>query len=204
MKLKKFFPFLVGFGILAFGVVTFAILVALKSDVPKEEIVKRVPIVKAVNPEVRSGNIFIHGNGTVRPTREINLSSEVAGKITGVSASFVNGGRFYTGQTLVSIDKADYSNAVTIARATVTQREYELLIAGEENEIATREWEMLQKRTGNREELPASELGSLVLKEPQLKLAAAALESARAQLSDRELRLERTRSEEHTSELQSH
>lgn len=185
--------FLTGAGILAFGVAGLVLLVALRPDPPRETPSEAAPLVAAVLPEVQSGHLYVEGNGAVRPTREIDLAAEVPGRVVSVASSFVNGGRFRAGQVLVRIDPTDYQNAVTMAEAAVTQRKVDVLRAREEVAIAREEWARLQRRADGAGTPEADgELGSLVLREPQLRLAEAALKSAEAQLADARARLART------------
>lgn len=151
------------------------------------------PLVTVASPISTTGNLMLSGSGTVRSTREVPVAAEVAGKIVSVSPGLVAGGRFGTGQTMVSIDNSDYTNSVEVANAAVTQRRYELILAKEESEIAKQEWDRAQRRAGTNNTAPSGELGSLALKEPQIRLAEAALRSAEAQLADAEKRLSRSR-----------
>jgi multidrug resistance efflux pump len=95
-----------------------------------------VPVVEAVQPEMRQGALQVRGNGSVRPTREISLVAEVAGKVVWTSPAMKTGGYFQVGQALVRIDPADYENAVAMAEAEVAQRRYELLLSQQEAELA--------------------------------------------------------------------
>jgi len=149
-------------------------------------------MVTTVPAEAHHGHLTVSGTGSVRPTREVNLGAEVLGKVTFVAPEMVSGGVFRRGMVLVQIDTTDYANAVAIAEAEVTQRRYELLRAREERDIAAREWSRLEERTGEKPPAPQSDLGSMVLKEPQLKLAESLLASAEARLSDARTRLART------------
>lgn len=190
MNLKSFF---IAAGILLVGVVGLVSLVALSPEPPKVDKPVVAPVVTVVPVEVRQGSLNVRGNGTVRPTQEVNLAAEVGGRVLEVAPSLVSGGFFAEGATLVRIDPTDYQNAVAVAEAAVTQRRYEMLLAEEETEIAREEWERLQARTGDTSEpTRTTELGSLVLKEPQLKLAEASLKSAEASLADATTRLSRT------------
>lgn len=180
-------------GILLAGVGGLVALIALSPEPPKVEKPDVAPIVTVVAAQAQQGNLQVTGNGTVRPTQEVNLAAEVGGRVVGVSPSLVSGGFFREGETLVRINPIDYENAVAVAEAAVTQRRYEKLLAEEETQIAREEWQRLQQRTGTTAEPPRStELGSLVLKEPQLRLAEASLKSAEATLADAMTRLNRT------------
>ncbi len=180
-------------GILALGGVALFTLLALRPTPPKSERPKVVPLVSAVVPEVEGGSITISGNGTVRAKREINLVAEVSGKILALSSSAEAGGFFQEGDELFRLDPSDYENAVDMAEAEVTQREYELLLARQEVNVARQEWERLQRQRGELAPPETTALGSLVFREPQLKLAESLLKSAEARLEDARLRLARTR-----------
>jgi len=168
------------------------ILVGLKPDPPKDEPVAQAPIVEVVKAVASSGRLTINGNGIVTAARNVNLSAGVPGIIVQISPSFVVGGVFKQGDMLLQIDPSDYENAVAVAEAEVTQRTLEVELAKEESAVARDEWERLQRREGSVEDASRTELGSLVLREPQLKLAQAVLKGAAARLSDAASRLRRT------------
>ena len=186
-------PFLIGLGILAVGVIGLVTLIALRPEPPRVDPPRQSPLVTTTKPTLEQGNLAVRGNGTVRPIREINLVAEVAGKVISVSDALVSGGFFQQGQTLLQIDPTDYENAVAVAEAEVTQRQFELLTAQEEVALAREEWARLERRTGVNRSPDSTALGSLVLKEPQRKAAEAILKSAEARLDDARTRLARTR-----------
>ncbi len=169
------------------------ILPGLRSSTPESASALSLPLVTTVVPEGQEGRIMIRGNGTVQPLRKVTLMAEVSGTIVWVADQFVTGGTFRQGQKILQIDSTDYVNAVTMARAEVVQRQFDLLRAEEEMAIAREEWALLETRTGVQRSPDSTELGSLVFKEPQWKAAIALLQSAEARLSDAEKRLERTR-----------
>jgi len=192
MSTNRLRSFAIAAGILAIGVVGMLILVGLKPDPPKDEPVAQAPIVEVVKAVASSGRLTINGNGIVTAARNVNLSAEVPGIIVQISPSFVVGGVFKQGDMLLQIDPSDYENAVAVAEAEVTQRTLEVELAKEESAVARDEWERLQRREGSVEDASRTELGSLVLREPQLKLAQAVLKGAAARLSDAASRLRRT------------
>lgn len=183
---------LLGVGILGVGLAGLALLVALRPEPPRVEPPRLRPLVTVVAPEIRSGNLTVRATGTVRPEREINLVAEVSGKVTRVAEALKSGGFAGRGQVLLRIDPTDYANAVAVAEAEVTQRQFELLTAREEVAVAREEWDRLQQRTGRTITPDSSEMGALVLREPQLKAAEARLKSAQARLADARTRLART------------
>ncbi len=192
MSTHRLRSFIIAAGILVAGVIGMLILAGLRPDPPRDEPVIQAPVVEIVNVTASSGQLTISGNGTVSAARNVNLSAEVPGKIVWVSPSFVVGGIFRQGDTLLQIEPSDYENAVAVAEAEVTQRTLEVELAEEESAIARDEWERLQRREGGVEDASGTELGSLVLREPQLKLAEAVRKSAQARLSDAVSRLDRT------------
>ena len=109
-----------------------------------------MPLVVTTPADVRSGNLTIEGNGTVRPKSEISLSPQVAGRVSWVSPSFASGGRFEKGDVLLRIESADYENAVRAAEAEVAQREVELLTWEEQRELAIEEYERFRRAKGSR------------------------------------------------------
>ena len=181
-------------GVIVAGAAVLAILRSqLRSDTPEPASERVLPFVTTVAPIAHEGRVTIRGNGTVRPLREVTLISEVAGKITWVADEFVSGGAFRQGQEILRIDSTDYANAVTVAQAEVTQRQFDLLRAEEEMAIARQEWGLLESRTGLQRQADSTELGSLVFKEPHWRAAVAQLQGAKARLQDAETRLKRTR-----------
>jgi RND family efflux transporter MFP subunit len=185
-------PWQQGALVIGLGVVSLAALILLRPRPPLQQPPRQVPTVTTVPLELRSGHLSVRGNGTVRPSAEITLASEVAGRVVWVSPSLVSGGRFDRGQALLRVDPADYENAVRAARAEVAQRQVEVLQAEEEVVLAREEYARLQRRTGSDSTAAGGEQSALLFREPQLDAARAALERAEAGLEDASLRLERT------------
>ena len=108
-----------------------------------------------------------------------------------VSANLQSGGHVSAGEVLVLIDPADYENRVQQAEADVATQRVALLQAEEEVQIARTEYEQFRARESRRGN-GAAPPSPLVLREPQLQAARAALARAEAQLRDAELVLSRT------------
>jgi len=191
-RFSRFKPFLIGLGIIAVGVIGLAILVSLRPEPPREERVTLAPVVQVVAAEEASGPLTVTGTGSVLSERQVALSAEVGGRIVWTAPGFVNGGSFQEGEVLARIDTTDYVNAVAMARAEWTARQVDALMAREEAEVARREWERLQARDDNLEAPEGGELGVMLFREPQVKMADAAVAAARARLDDALARLERT------------
>lgn len=174
--------------VLAIGIGGFAALIGFRADPQELDLPRQIPTVTTVPARVGSGPIQVRGSGIVRPSAEISVAPQVGGQVTWVSPSFVSGGRFREGDALFRIEPADYENAVEAAEADVAQRQVAVLEAEEEAQIARDEYARLARREG----LDPAQASALVLREPQLRAARAALRSAAAGLEDERLALDRT------------
>lgn len=126
--------------------------------------------------------VSISSQGTVAPKREIDLVSQVSGKIVAVADNYANGGFFQANSKLVQIESADYEFAVVRAKAQLARAEENVALEQGRSRQAKREWRDLGDKTANR----------LFLRQPQLNAARATLDSAQADLQKAELDLART------------
>ncbi len=186
---KRFIQFGISVVLIAMGVVGFLVLTASKPEMKKRKPPAPVPMVRTIKTNSGPQTVYIKGEGTVRPLREINLVSEVGGKVVGASPALVNGGVFKEGDTLLQIDPVDYELAVTLARAKVKEAESRLELAEEEALAAVEEWRLLYPDSSSEDSKPSA----LVAKEPQLAAAQARLEADKADLRKALLHLERTK-----------
>lgn len=141
-------------------------------------------LVNVINVNTTAYSVRITGTGTVRPQRSVSLVPQVSGKIVWTSPSYEEGGFFAKGDTILRIDPTDYELAVDQAQSKLAQAEVDLETAKSKARIARQEWELVSGGKG--------EPNPLVLYEPQLKSAEAALASANASLMQAELNLQRT------------
>jgi RND family efflux transporter MFP subunit len=126
--------------------------------------------------------------GTVTAAREIDLQSQVSGKVVRVSPDFVPGGFFEAGEDILDIDSKDYELAVREVEAEVTEAEYDLKVEQGYQKVSAREWDLLQEAgKATRSET------DLALRKPHLAKAKADLRAARAKLEQARLDLSRTR-----------
>jgi RND family efflux transporter MFP subunit len=172
----------------ALGVLGFWALTASKPEMERRKPPTPVPMVRTMAVKTGPQKVYIQGEGTVRPLREINLVPQVGGKVVYASPSLVNGGVFRKDDLLLRIDPVDYQLAVTLARAKVKDAESRLQVAEEEAAAAREEWRLLYEG-GSKE---SSKPPPLVAKEPQLAAAKAELEADEADLRKALLNLERT------------
>lgn len=182
--------FLIAAGILGGAVVLAAIMIALRPDPPLREPGSQAPFVTTAPATARVGAIPVYSAGTVRPRAEIDVATQINGKVASVAPAFLSGGRVSAGEVLFRIDDADYQNRVQQARANVAAQLVALLQAEEEARIARAEYEGFLRRRGDG--APPGEASPLTLREPQLAAARAALARDSAALADAELALSRT------------
>ncbi len=158
-------------------------LVRSRPQVETREVAPLPPLVRVI--EVSSSDLAfdVHAQGTVLPRTETTLIAQVAGEVISVSSNFETGGFFSRGETLVELDPRDYQVAVRRVRALLAQARLQVSQQEAEAEVAIEEWR----------ELGHGEPSALVIREPQVAQARAALEAAEADLEKAELDLERTR-----------
>ena len=174
--------------VLGVGMLGFALLFGMRAEPEEVEPPRVIPTVSTVPARVTQGAIKVRGGGTVRPSAEVTIASQVGGRVVWTSPALVSGGRFLESEPLLRIDPADYDNAVEAAEADVAQREVALLEAEENARLALDEW----ARLAARENLDPTPPNALVTRQPQLDAAKAALRSAAARAEDARLALERT------------
>ena len=173
--------------ILAGGVGATFGLVSSRSAPEREAVVEKGAAVRVMTVEKGERKAVVSGTGTVRPAREVTVVPQVGGEVVSVSPSFVTGGFFSEGDLMFEIDPADYRLALSRAEAARASAEYELARIESQARVARDEWKRLGSEDENGEPNP------LVLYEPQLKNARAALKSAEASVEQDRLDLERTR-----------
>lgn len=177
--LKRMMPLLV---VLFIGGAVILLLNLTREEVDEEVKEIQPRIVRVVDAVPSSRQIVVASQGSVEPRVAIALQAEVSGRIVEVSDSFVSGGFFEKGDTLFQIDPRDYELAVVRAEARVAEALQRQIREKAEAEQARKEWA----------QLGTGKASPLVLREPQLMEAEARLKSAKADLAEANLRLERT------------
>ncbi|GAB2802643.1 efflux RND transporter periplasmic adaptor subunit [Halomonas shantousis] len=127
----------------------------------------------------------IDGYGRVVADRETTLSSRVAGRLIGFAEDVDPGRIVEEGDVLATLENNDYQLDVRSARAALAQAEADLAIEQAEQLRARSEYKSFGQEL-------SAERRALVLREPQLKAAQAAVESAQVALERAELDLART------------
>ncbi len=142
-------------------------------------------LVEVIPVEPQDVSVTINAMGTVVPAREVELKSQVAGKIIEMDPKIIPGGLFQEGQNLIRIEPNDYQLTVRQRQSEVANAESNLKLELGNQAIAKQEYNLLG------EEISPSDR-ELVLRQPQLISAQAALEVAQARLEQAKLDLQRT------------
>lgn len=180
---RFFFFFLPALILVVGGGGGLVVLSLFTDDVVKEEqVIKALPVL-VVSPVAEAVSLRVLTQGEVTARTEIDVVSQVGGKITFVSNSFLEGGSFTKGDVLIQIETADYDLRVIQAEATIAQAQQGLIREQAEAQIAVRDWE----------ELGEGEASELTLRQPQMAQAKASLAAAKASLADAKLQLSRTK-----------
>ncbi|MEH6584454.1 MAG: efflux RND transporter periplasmic adaptor subunit [Halioglobus sp.] len=167
--------------VLGFGLAYF-LLVGKPAPEPQEQPPLLPPTVDVVTVKPRMHAISVETQGTVRPLREINLVSQVSGRVESVSGRFAEGEFFAAGEELLRLEGTDYQFAIARAESQVAAAKQR--VAEEKGRAlqASREWR----------DLGSVQANDLFLRKPQLASAQAAMKAAEADLGAAMLDLERT------------
>lgn len=139
--------------------------------------------VRIVTVEPQPVLLTVSSQGTVAPSTESDLISEVSGRVIWMSPSLVAGGYFEKGAALLRLDKQDYAASVARAQAGVTRTEAEHEHAAfEYQRLQSLEERKLVSRSQLENALRASRVADAALKD-----ARAALEQAQRDLGRTEI-----------------
>lgn len=147
-----------------------------------------VPVVRVIEAQRSSYQVTVTAAGTVIPSRRILLRARVSGRVVAIHPEFSEGGYLEKGDTVVTLDDADYRLALEQKKGDAVNSQYALEVEQGRQEVARREWQLLGSEASS--EKPKT---ALALREPHLKKALADVEVARIQVQKAQLDLERTR-----------
>ncbi|TKB12103.1 efflux RND transporter periplasmic adaptor subunit [Desulforhopalus sp. IMCC35007] len=155
---------------------------------PKAKPRERMPIAPLVTARSISPQDIIYefdAMGTVGSAREVQLSPQVSGEVIRMSPDMVPGGYFKKGDHLVSIDPTDYEITILQLKSDLEKAYSDLVLEMGNQRIAVKEFEILGQKVSDTEK-------KLMLREPQLGIAKANVENAKAKLKKAEIDLART------------
>ncbi|SVD86199.1 uncharacterized protein METZ01_LOCUS439053, partial [marine metagenome] len=115
--IKSIGPFLILIGSIA----VFALLLSIKPEAQfqKPEIVSQLVETFIALPQNIEAKI--RSQGTIRPEKEIMLTSEVSGKIIWISKDLSDGANFGEGDVLLKLEKRDYELALISTESNLFQ-----------------------------------------------------------------------------------
>lgn len=146
---------------------------------------KMTPLVRIVTVHREIRNVTVRAMGTVIPNRETVLKTRVSGEVRWMHPEFTEGGLLKKGTRILRIDPRDYELAVARKKRAVAEAEYALKIERGRQDVARREWKLLNGKTESAD-------NDLALRKPHLEKVRAELAAARAELEQAELDLSRT------------
>jgi RND family efflux transporter MFP subunit len=144
-----------------------------------------VPTVEVVAAMPYEGRAYVEGSGIVEAEREAALSPEVSGRVKQVSDALAEGARVQQGDVLLRIDDSRHRLALRQQRAQVKRAELDVEVERSAGEAARREWAVSGRE-------PPPDARRIALRVPQLELAEASVEAARAALATAKLDVDRT------------
>ena len=142
------------------------------------KLVRVIPATKDRCPTV------IEAMGPVVPAQQVTLQPQVSGRIVSISDALIPGGIVPAGERLFTVDPCDYEILLLQRRGDVARARKDLKVEQGNQAVAKQEYKLLG-------EVIADEDRELVLREPQLISAEAALESVKAALQKAQLDLTR-------------
>ncbi len=172
--------------ILLAGAVGMVGMVSSKTPPQKIEKSRIGTLVETQVLQVGDHQVRIHATGTVQSATRVDIVPQVSGRVVRLAENFEEGGFFAEGELLFEIEDADYRLAIEKSRAQIAKAEYDLASVESQARVARQEWDRVKLEDKHRP-------NPLVLYEPQLKNARAALASAQADLRQSRLDLQRTR-----------
>ena len=165
------------------GAVAIAVALFSKPDPETKPLAAApVPGVEIFSTEPQMMPVSLYSQGVITAAQQIEIVSEVSGRVVDMGEQFAAGGRFASGDVLLAIDSTDYRAALSQAEASLADAKRQLAVERGTARQAKREWR----------DLNSSEANDLFLRKPQIASAEASLAAARASVEKARLDLERT------------
>jgi RND family efflux transporter MFP subunit len=184
---RRVFKVLVPLLILGAGIAGASYISTTGPTARKKQPVKTAPLVQIETLHRSSERVVVPAMGTVIPAREIALKARVSGEIVNIHPKFMEGGLLKQGAQVLQIDPEDYKLAIEEKQSQATNATYELKLELGRQDVAQREWELLNGETSAK-----ARDGELALRKPHLEKAEADLAAAEAELKQAKLNLART------------
>ncbi|MEH6586655.1 MAG: efflux RND transporter periplasmic adaptor subunit [Halioglobus sp.] len=101
-------------------------LMSSRPSLPQRESTQVVPLVEVTTIQLGPVPVAIQSRGIVSPRRNIELVTEVSGRVIWVDPGFLQGEEVREGQLLLRIDPIDYEVALSTAKASLASAELSL------------------------------------------------------------------------------
>ncbi len=177
---QAFISLLIFTGVALITIVT----ILLKRPVAREDIISPAPLVEVEQLQKQDIKTIVTGYGTAEAKTKVEIAPQVSGTVVSTNPQLTAGGFISAGKEIFRIDPRDYALVVEQAEAGVADAQVKLDLEEAEAAVALEEWEQLHP--GTKPDSP------LVLRQPQIRQAEAAIKSANAALAAAKLSLERT------------
>lgn len=151
-------------------------------DVQHTDRVTTSPSVTVVITRPETVNMVVSAQSEVRPQWQLELKTEVGGKVKRISEKVFSGARLQAGDVLFEIDATSYVAELAEARHALRQRQLALLQAQYQSQVATQQFKSMGQKAPN----------ELALNLPQVEIAKAAVTSAQAAVKVAQHRLKQT------------
>jgi len=149
-----------------------------------------VPVVQVEPLRPASYTVKVKAMGAVVPARRIVLRSRVSGQVDAMHPEFTEGGFLNRGERILQLEDADYKLALQQAKSRLVESQYALKLELGRQEVAKKEWALLQGDWGTD---PVD--SDLALRKPHLDKVKADVAAAEAAMEKAALDLSRTRIE---------
>lgn len=176
-QLLRYLKVLLPVVVLLMAAVASWMVFALRTQPAAQSSTAVIPEVNVLRVQPQTLRLNVQSQGVVTPREEIDLVSEVAGKVVQMHPALVAGGFFKANDLLLTIDPRDYDYAITSAQAKIAEAKRVLISEQAQVEQARHEWQALGE----------GEASELVLRKPQLAEAQAKLLAAQADLAKAQL-----------------
>ena len=118
--------FLVPLLVLVIAAAIALLMINSRSELPRTQREAIIPAVDTMLVEPGPVPVTIRSRGIVTPRRNIELVTEVSGRVIWVDPGFLQGEQVQEGQLLLRIDPIDYEVALSDARAALASAEFSL------------------------------------------------------------------------------
>lgn len=179
---------LVCLAVIAVGILGAYLLTSSAPKARKRPPVQIIPLVRVQKAYPQTQTVVVRAMGTVVPAQELILKSRVAGEIVSLHPEFAEGGILRKGEQIVRIDEVDYQLLLARKQSAVADASFALQLELGRQDVARREWALL-----NGDNTAPESDSALALRKPHLEKARSDLTAAEAELQAAKRQLARTK-----------